>query len=73
MSLLKFSELDIKLDIEAKYRGHRRCIKHKIIERRAWDIPISFCNTTKIKKELNWEAKISLDESIKKSWNFYNK
>jgi len=29
MSLLKFNELDIKLEIESDYRGHRRCINHK--------------------------------------------
>jgi len=29
MSLLKFNELDIKLEIKSDYRGHRRCIKHK--------------------------------------------
>lgn len=32
MSFLKFDELDIKLDIEANYRGHRRCIKHETID-----------------------------------------
>ncbi len=33
MSLLKFDELDIKRDdIKLVYRGHRRCIKHKMID-----------------------------------------
>ena len=31
MSLLTFDELDIKLDIDDSYRGHRRCIKHKVV------------------------------------------
>jgi len=31
MSLLKFYELDIKLDIEADYRAHKRCIKYRSI------------------------------------------
>ena len=31
MSLLKFNELDIKLEIESDYRGHRRCIKNQNI------------------------------------------
>jgi len=32
MSLLRFNELDIKLEISLDYRGHRRCIKHKLID-----------------------------------------
>jgi len=50
-----------------------RKVNHKIVDRRAWDIPVSFCDTTKIEKELWFKAKVSLDESIKNSWKFYNK
>ena len=32
MPLLTFDKLEIKLDIEVDYRGHRRCVKHKIVE-----------------------------------------
>jgi len=31
MSLLKFDKLDIKQDINVAYRGHRRCIKYKVV------------------------------------------
>ena len=31
MSLLKFSELDIKLTIDDKYKAHKRCIDKKVI------------------------------------------
>jgi UDP-glucose 4-epimerase len=45
----------------------------KVIERRPWDIGQCFCDTTKIKAELWFETQIGLEESIKNSWNFYNK
>ena len=48
-------------------------LNYRIVERRKWDIPISFCDTTKIEKELGFKSEISLEESIKNSWNFYNK
>ena len=32
MSILKFEEFEIKLNIEDRYRGHRRCIKDKIVD-----------------------------------------
>lgn len=48
-------------------------IKYSIVDRRKWDIPVSFCNTDKIKEELMWNNKISLEESIKNSWKFYTK
>jgi len=32
MSLLKFDELDIKIDINFEYRAHRRCIKDKLVD-----------------------------------------
>ena len=47
-------------------------VNYKIIERRMWDIPISFCDTNKIKNELWFEQKVSLEESLKNSWKFYN-
>ena len=50
-----------------------RKVNHKVIDRRSWDIPISFCDTNKIENELWFKAKVSLDESIRNSWKFYNK
>lgn len=48
-------------------------VNYKIIERRNWDVPISFCSIDKIKTDLWFSIKTSLEESIKNSWNFYNK
>jgi len=48
-------------------------IPYKIVERRSWDLAEVYCNPMKAKKELNWETKISLEDSIKNSWKFCNK
>ncbi len=48
-------------------------IPYEIVERRPWDLAEVYCNPDKARKELDWEAKTSLEESIKNSWKFYNK
>ena len=48
-------------------------IPYKIGERRKWDIWEVYCNPEKAKKELWFEAKITLEESLENSWKFYNK
>ncbi len=45
-------------------------VTYRIVERRAWDIPISFCNTKKIEKELGFIPSISMHQSILNTWNF---
>ena len=48
-------------------------IPYEIVDRRAWDLALVYCNPEKAKKELNWESKTSLEDSLKNSWKFYNK
>ncbi len=48
-------------------------VNYKVVDRRLWDIPVSFCNTNEIEKELWFRTKVSLNDSIENSWNFYNK
>lgn len=48
-------------------------IPYKIIERREWDIAEFYCDSSKAKNELSWEANTSLNTSLKNSWKFYNK
>lgn len=48
-------------------------IKYEIVDRRYWDIWEFYCDSSKAKKELNWEPKIDIKESFKNSWNFYNR
>jgi len=40
-------------------------VPYKIVERREWDLAASYCNADKAKEILNWQAKVSLEESIK--------
>lgn len=47
-------------------------VKYTISPRRPGDIPISFCDTTKIQNILWWKAQVSLQESIANMWRFYN-
>jgi len=48
-------------------------IPYKIVDRREGDLDEVYCNPEKAKKELGWEAVISLEESLENSWRFYNK
>lgn len=41
--------------------------------RRDWDLPEFYCDPSKAKKLLNWEAKTKLEDSVENSWKFYNK
>ncbi len=47
-------------------------VKYIIAKKREGDIPVSFCDTSKIISELWFKPKISLKESIINSWKFYN-
>jgi UDP-glucose 4-epimerase len=46
-------------------------IPYKIIERRSWDLGEVYCDPKKAKEFLKWEAKISLNESVKSGLRFY--
>ncbi len=48
-------------------------LKYKILPRRAWDLAEVYCDASKAKSILNWEAKLSIKEAIEDSWNFMNK
>ncbi len=45
-------------------------LNYKIVERRPWDIAISYCLPDKARKLLNWNAKYSIKEAIEDSWGF---
>jgi len=59
--------------IEYANKATWKNLKYKIVDRRPWDIATSYCNPEKAKKLLNWEAKYSVEEAIKDSWNFIRK
>jgi len=48
-------------------------LPYKIVERRAWDIAICYCDATKAKKLLNWESKYSIKEAIEDQYKFVRK
>ncbi len=48
-------------------------ISYNIAPRREWDLADVYCNPSKWERKLNWKATISLEESLKNSWNFYSK
>ncbi len=45
-------------------------VLYKVVWRRAWDLAEVYCNALKAEQDLNWKAKISLEESLKNSYNF---
>ena len=45
-------------------------LNYKIGKRRAGDIVIAYADTSKIKNELNWETKHSLENALKTAWNW---
>lgn len=45
-------------------------IPYEIVERRPGDIAVSFADVKKAKKELNWEAKLTIEDMVKDAWNF---
>jgi UDP-glucose 4-epimerase len=45
-------------------------LNYKIVNRRSWDVAISYCSPIKAKNLLNWEAKYSVEEAIEDSYHF---
>jgi UDP-glucose 4-epimerase len=45
-------------------------IPYKITHRRPGDLPITYCNPIKSKKELGWKAELTLEDICKDSWKF---
>ena len=48
-----------------------RKVSYKIVSRRPGDLPMSYCNADKAKKELGWEAKMPIQDSIQNMLRFY--
>ena len=45
-------------------------IPYEITDRRSGDIAISYADATKAKEELNWEAKLNIQDMVRDAWNF---
>lgn len=48
-------------------------IPYKIKPRRKGDIATCYCNPAKAKKELEWDAKFTIDDMVRDSWNWQKK
>jgi UDP-glucose 4-epimerase len=48
-------------------------INYKIADRREGDVPVSYCVSDQIYKELGWKATYTLEDMCKDSWNFIKK
>ena len=59
--------------IKAFEKASGQNIPYKLVPRRAGDIAICYSNPQKSKEILNWEAKHSLEDMCKSSWNWQNK
>ena len=45
-------------------------IPYEIVNRRPSDIAVSYADVSKAKKELNWEAKLTIEHMVRDAWNF---
>ncbi|HCM24631.1 MAG TPA: UDP-glucose 4-epimerase, partial [Ruminococcaceae bacterium] len=56
--------------VHAFEKASGKKVNYKIAPRRAGDIATCYADVSKAKKELNWEAKYTLDDMCRDSWNF---
>lgn len=62
-----YSVLDI---VKAFIKVNGVDVPYSIKPRRAGDIATCYCNPTKAKAELGWEAKFGIEEMVRDSWNW---
>lgn len=62
-----YSVLDM---VKAFEKATGKNVPYKIAPRRPGDIATCYADPTKAKQELNWVAKMGIDEMCKDSWNF---
>lgn len=63
--------LSVLQAIQAVEKVVGKKVNYKIVDRREGDIPISYCDTTKINNRLWFQAQVSLEKSIENMWRFY--
>ncbi|WP_067843851.1 UDP-glucose 4-epimerase GalE [Amphibacillus sediminis] len=59
--------------VETFQRVNQVGIPYQIVERRPGDIATCYADTSKIKNELGWEAKLSIEDMVRDSWRFFAK
>lgn len=48
-------------------------LKYKVVDRRPGDVSSIYADATLVKKEMNWESKRSIEDSLKTAWLWENK
>ncbi|AXY55334.1 UDP-glucose 4-epimerase GalE [Acinetobacter chinensis] len=48
-------------------------VPFKFVQRRAGDLASFYADSTRAKKELNWQAELSLEDMVRDSWNWQKK
>jgi UDP-glucose 4-epimerase len=64
------SVLDV---VQAFEKAIGKKIPYEFVDRRAGDTATTYADPSKAKKELNWEAKLNLDDMCRDAWNFQSK
>lgn len=59
--------------IRAFEKACNKKLNYKITDRRPGDIAISYANSSLAEKELQWKAKLGLEEMCRDSWNWQSK
>lgn len=62
------------LDMVAAFeRASGKTIPFDVVDRRPGDVALSYADPSKAKRELNWEAKMGIDEMCRDSWKWQEK
>lgn len=56
--------------VKAFERVNKVKIPYKIVGRRAGDLAVIFADSKKAKKDLNWDAKLTVEDMVRDAWNF---
>ena len=59
--------------VKAYEKANNKKVKYKIVGRRSGDVDKLYCKPTKANKELNWKAKLNIEDMCESSYNFENK
>lgn len=59
--------------VQAFERTNNVQVPYTIAPRRVGDVPVNFAATDKARKELGWEAKLSIEDMCRDTWNWQTK
>lgn len=62
-----FSVLEL---VKAFERANLIKVPYKLTQRRAGDVAVTFAGVGKAKVELDWDARLTVEDMVRDSWNF---